>query len=438
MGIVVYKNARIIRGHKAQPIIEEGTIIVDDKGILGYVGSTDEIPHSTYDKIIDLEGRYVMPGLINAHAHFFNSGKPMDNFPDILLSFAEWFLKTWIGKIYLKIGYKQNYRTALNAGITTVRDTGSFYYNDIRCREYFNKKAKKNPMKCQIGPRILACGRMITATGGHGYYFPDRRVADDPWDDRKAVRETIIHEVDQIKICNTEGISDATFIGEAGKVSMTTEEIQAACSDAHSRYKLVATHCESTEGLKRALLAGVDTIEHGARIPEDMIALFLNNPNALRGYTALVPTLSAFFIPDLEHKLKPTEENHIIIENTKLIGESTKEGFLTAVHNGIPIGVGNDASVPRVTHYDLYKELLYMQEFAGLTNQELIHMATVDTAKILGIEDITGTLEAGKSADFIVLDKNPLEDLHNLYKPRHVVARGHCIMKPRFKVFRDV
>jgi imidazolonepropionase-like amidohydrolase len=169
-----------------------------------------------------------------------------------------------------------------------------------------------------------------------------------------------------------------------------------------------------------------------------MIPLFLHNPLALRGYTCLVPTLSAFFIPDLEHKLKPTEANHVIIENTKIIGESIKAGFITALKNAIPIGVGNDASVPRVTHYDLYKELLYMQKFSNLTNQALIHMATAGNAQILDVAQITGSLEVGKSADFMVLDHNPLEDLHHLYKPRHVVARGNFIKKPKFKVYKKV
>lgn len=438
MNYILYKDCHIINGDKNVPLIHNGVIITNSDGLIEYIGLEANMPSLNFDRVINLNHQYVMPGLINAHAHFFNSGKPINNFDDIWIKLATWFLTLWPGKLYLKLVYKKNLRDTVNAGITTVRDVGSLYFNDVRCRNYFNKMAKGKPTQRQIGPRILASGNLITATGGHGYLYPDKAIANDPWADRNAVRKTLTHVVDWIKICNTEGISDATFIGEAGKVSMTSEEITALCDEAHSRNKMVATHCESTEGLRRALLAGVDTVEHGSIITDDLIPLFKNNTKALRGYTSLVPTLSAFFIPDLEHKLKPTEENHIIIENTKLIGEQVKKGFLTALANQIAIGVGNDASIPRVTHYDLYKELLYMQSFSQLSNVELIHMATVDTAKIIGLDSIVGSLDQGKSADFIVLRDNPLQDLNNLYKPRHVVIRGHMILKPKFKTFKDV
>lgn len=436
MQATLYQNCHIIRGPKDFPIIEDGAILVKE-GRIAYVGDADNAP-SVYDTVIDLKGHYVMPGLINAHGHYFNSCRPVNNFSEPMVRFSIGFLKTFIGKLYLKREYRENYRFSVNAGITTVRDVGSLYFNDVKCREYYKKKGKKTPSWRQIGPRIIASGRMITATGGHGYNYPDNAVADEPWHDRKRVRENLMQMVDWIKVCNTEGISDAAFIGEAGKVSMTVEEIKAITDEAHGRNKLVATHCESTEGIKRALLAGVDTIEHGASIPDELIGLFKNNPNSLRGYTSLIPTLSAFFIPDLEHKLKPTEENHIIIENTKLIGAGAKSGFLTAVEHDILVGIGNDASVPRVTHYDLYKELKYMKAFANLSNEKLIEMATRDTAKILNIDHITGTLETDKSADFMVLKANPYEDLDHLYKPVHVVSQGHFIKKPKFKVFKGI
>lgn len=435
--VVMYTNVHIIVGDASVPMIEDGCILVDNQGIIRYVGGKEDVPNAHVVKKVDCQGGYVTPGLINAHAHFFNSGDPMNQFPELLVKFVTWILKTSIGKQILKLEYKQNFRTAINAGITTVRDMGSFYYYDVRYK-HKNKRRPTDKKRKLLFPRIIASGSMITATGGHGCLYPDCCISDDPWTTRKKVRENISHQVDWIKICCTEGVSDAEFIGEAGKVSMTRQEIEAACEEAHSRNKLIATHCESTEGLRRALLAGVDTIEHGAPIPDDLIELFKHNPNSLRGYTALIPTLSAFFIPDLDKKLKNTEENHIIIENTRIIGDGVKTGLITAYNNDIVIGVGSDASVPRVTHYDLYKELGYIKEFLGLSNAELIQMATLDNARILGISSVTGSLEVGKVADFMVLEKNPLEKIKHLYKPNKVIARGMLIDKPKFKVFKHV
>lgn len=446
----LYKNMHLINGHKDISMIDNGILLVDEKGIIAYAGDESGLD-SSYDEnthkdklnsikgtdgkedlqVIDLKGAYVMPGLINAHGHYFNSGKPVNNFPPLLVKLVTWFLKTWMGKLYLRIIYPGNYQTALNAGITTVRDVGSFYYNDIRCRD----RIAEGKMR---GPRIIACGSLITSTGGHGYEFPDRKVADNPWEDRKAVREHILHQVDWIKICNTAGVSDARFVGEAGQPTMTEAEIAAACDEAHSRGFMVATHCESTEGIRRALEGGVDSIEHGAPIPEELVPLFKNNPKALRGYTALVPTLSTFFIPDFEHKLKPTPANKMIIENTRLVGEGCASGLRTAIENGIHLGIGNDSGIPRVTHYNLYQELQNFQKHGGLSAKEIIHIATVGTSELIGTEKVTGSLDKGKSADFIVLDANPLEDLSHLYKPKHVVARGQMIWNPRFKVFKNI
>lgn len=353
----------------------------------------------------------------------------MNNFPPLLVKTVTWFLRTFVGKIVLRYIYNSTYKTAVNAGITTVRDMGSFYYNDIRCRDKYDSGKK-------IGPRVIASGSMITSTGGHGYEFPDRKVADSPWEDRKAVREHIIHQVDWIKICNTAGVSDARFEGEAGEPTMTVEEISAACDEAHTRNFMVATHCESTEGIRRALEAGVDSIEHGAVIEPDMIELFKNNPKALRGYTSLVPTLSAFFIPGFAEKLKKNPANDILIKNTADIGAGCKAGLITAYANDITLGTGNDASVPRVPQYYLYKELLNFHELGGIPIRDVLHIATVDTSRLIGVDDETGTLDSGKSADFIVLDKNPTIDLRYLFRPKHVVVRGHAIMKPKFKTYK--
>lgn len=435
MKTVIYQNATIINGDKSIEPIKDGVLVVDEHGKIAFVGTREAFEsNDTYAgaKVIDLSGKYIMPGLINAHAHFFNSGKPINNFPPKLIKFVTSITKSRLGHIYLHFAYRQNYRTAVNAGITTVRDMGSFFWNDIKCRDYFNRD--KGP----IGPRIIASGKMITSTGGHGYEFPDRTVVDNPWADHQAVRSHEVHLVDWIKICNTAGVSDAKFDGQPGQPTMTVTEIEAACSEAHTRGYLVASHCESTEGIRRALEGGVDTIEHGAEITPELIPLFLNNPKALRGYSALVPTLSAFLIPDFKDKLKKRSYNELIVRNTATIAKGCIKGFVTAVNNGILVGTGNDASVPRVPQYYLYQELLNFQKYGKLTPKEVIHIATVDTAKLINMEGIIGALNVGYSADFIVLNKNPLDNLENLIKPLHVIARGRAIMRPKYKTFKGM
>jgi imidazolonepropionase-like amidohydrolase len=301
---------------------------------------------------------------------------------------------------------------------------------------YFDIKLRKKIEEGEfIGPRLLCAGRGICPTGGHGEWFGF--AVDDKGEIRKAVRRNIRNEVDHIKILSTGGVMDARMVGEAGRPQMTVEEIEVASYEAHRGYLLIATHCESTEGMREALLGGVDTIEHGAEITDELVELFKNNPKSFRGYTAVVPTISAGMgLATLP--IKDTKITQVKHENAKIIELGMIKGLQRAYKEGIKFGVGTDASVPYVPHYNLWKELIYLVKYTGMTNQEAIYYATKNNAEIIGLGDLTGSIEVGKSADFQVVSGNPLENLEYLGDVSMVFIRGNVVKDPKVKKFKKL
>lgn len=427
-----YVGATVINGDKNVPVIENGLILVDEEGMIIAIGAVGEVDVPEGVEIIDLAGKYVMPGLINGHTHLFLDGRPQKDMTAAGSKLIMGLLDTFIGRWLIYGLYKRNTKTFVNSGVTTLRDVGSFFNMDLKVRDAI--KAGKLD-----GPRIIASGAIICPTGGHGSQFPGTLVADGVPEVLRAVRTNYHHGVDWIKICSTGGVTDAKFVGEAGLPHMSVEEIRAVCEDAHRRHLLVASHCESTAGMRDCLEAGVDTIEHGGHIEDDMVELFLDNPHTLRGYTSLIPTLAAARgIWDNRDYLKTSKAHEIILENCRLVMEGCVAGFQKALETGIKIGVGTDSSVPFVTPYNTYHELLLFEQASDLTPLEIIHIATKETAEIINVDYLTGTLDAGKAADFIVLAKNPLEDLHNLKQPHMVVAAGKLYDTPKYKEIEGV
>lgn len=394
-------------------------------GTIAQMGPSTEVAIPSHYRVVDLSGKYVIPGLINAHAHLFGDGKPMAmmSASERMLSLIKRLFASPLGKRLLKARMRRNAQTALNSGVTTIRTAGDFGYLDVAVRDQF--LAGKS-----LGPRLLVAGRSICVTGGHGEMMA--HIIDNPWDGRKAVRDCLRKGSDVIKILSTGGVMDAKRLGEAGRAQMTVEEIAAICDEAHRGGYRVMTHCESTLGIREALLGGVDSIEHGAPIPEDLIPLFKENPRALNGYTTLVSTISAPM--DLcELGTEVLKISEVVQKNSVIIRDGVIAGLKMAIETGIPVGMGTDASVPFVPHYEFWRELVYYQHFAGVTARRAINIATEQNAKLLGIDNITGTLDVGKSADLLVLDGNPLDDLMALEKVVHVVARGHLIEQPTYK-----
>ncbi len=430
-------NCNIIDGNKDSKIISDGVILIENEvegekepGLIIKIGKSDTIEIPKGYKKVDLKGQYVLPGLINAHCHLFGSGKPMKvmNLSDETMQKLMRILATSIGK---KIAYrmmKNNVQNALNAGVTTLRSMGDPFYLDVKLRKMIEEGQI-------LGPRLIVSGLGICPTGGHGGAMGF--VADDKGEIRKRVRKNVREEVDCIKILSTGGVMDARVVGEAGRPQMTVEEIEIACFEAHRAKLLVATHCESTEGIREALQGGVDTIEHGADIPDDLIPLFKNNPKSLRGYSALSPTISAGMgLSTLS--IKDTKITPVKFENAKLIEKAMIMGLRKAYKNQIKFCTGTDASVPYSTHYGLWKELKYYLKYTDMTPQEAIYFGTKNTAEILGIGDKTGSIEIGKFADLQVVPENPLENIDALGNVSMVIIKGNVIKNPKVKKVKKI
>lgn len=417
-------NCTIIEGPAdKQPVPDAAVVVNSTSGLIEKAGSVSGITiPSGYEKI-DLGGRFVMPGLINAHAHLIASGKPSlgDNKST---RFLLKFLKTGVGKkLALKL-IRGNVENALNAGVTTIRSMGDPYGYDISARELVSSGKT-------AGPRLLVSGRLICATGGHGDLLTPI-VIDSPWEGRRAVRTNAGMLVDHIKLISTGGVTDSRKIGEAGQVQMTIEEIAAVCDEAHRRKLTVGCHAESTEGVREALLGGVDTIEHGADFDDEIISLFLNNPNSLHGYSSYIPTLSA---PDniLKNSGQIVNWDEVKQKNAELVFAGQKCGVNKAFTAGIKTGCGTDSGVPFVTHYNVWEELTLLINHGGITAAEAIETATIRTAGILGIDEFTGSITEGKSADMIVLSDNPLEKIETLASPYMVSAGKQLLRNPKVK-----
>lgn len=425
-----FVGATVINGDKRVPVLQNGTVLVGEDGCIEAVGR--DLPLDSSVEVVDVHGKYIMPGLINAHVHLFSNGAAAtkSGAGGSMVNFAYAVLRSFLGKLIMTPVYKNVAKMFVNAGVTTVRDCGSFFCLDIRMK----KRVESGKAE---GPRIIPCGPLIIATGGHGYAMPSCLQISGVPDAIRAAREVIRDGAEWVKICTTGGVTDSKFIGGTECTHLTVEETKAIVSEAHRRNIMVASHCESTQGMRDCLEAGVDTIEHGATIQPDMIPQFLHNPNALRGYTAVVPTLLAGGALH-EHPFEDTPANRIVMANSRHVAEGSDNAMKTAVEHGIPVAIGTDSSVPFCTPYNTYMELVKMQQLTGLSALEVIDYATRGTAEVLNIGSVTGTLDPGKSADFIVLAKDPLQDLHNIKKPQQVVAMGRHYANPRFKEYPGI
>ena len=427
MSKYAFINCNLLDG--LNPDVQSNMTILVDNGKIESVSKSSDAGDLSGYKILDLKERYVMPGLINAHIHLPLSGKgtkasSAGKTQERLLK----ILDTRLGHAVLMSMMKKNISAQLNSGVTTCRSMGDLFFQDVKLRDRVNRGEIP-------GPRLLVAGPIVTPTGGHGEAMGV--TADSPWAVRKVVRGIIREQVDVIKIANTGGVTDARKIGEAGRPTMTYDEVAAACEEAHKAGLMVASHAESTEGVRTALRAGVDTIEHGATLDDEMIELFLNNPRSLRGYSSLIPTLyPAITIGNLDPSI--TYMNDINIKNSIIVYEEMIAGMKRAMEAGIRVGLGTDASTPYVTHYNTWRELEFSVKYAGLTPSQAITNATRINAEILGIDDITGTIEKGKASELIVVDDNPLENISTLSRVKMVMAGSRLIEKPRFKSITEV
>lgn len=425
-------NATIVTGDADGTTLAGQTIVVGDGGTIEHVGPVAETPvPQGIHRSVDCAGKFVVPGLINAHAHLFSDGKPL---PPILLNESAEDLiavlgRSPLGRQLFKRRTKTNVLTQMHSGVTTIRSVGDVAYEVVKVASEIDRGK-------YLGPRVLASGPLLAVTGGHG--APQiALIADSPWDARRHTRLNVRHGVKAIKIAATGGVTDARAIGQAGRQEMTEEEMAAICEEAHNAGIVVAAHAQGRNGILAALRAGVDTIEHGAGMTPEIIELFHDNPRSLNGSSALIPTLNAC-LPLVKLDQSVTGIDDIVRANAEMVFDEMIQGIHDALDNGVTIGMGTDSGLTYVTHYNTWREMDYVARYSGLSRAQALNAATQTNAKILNLDHVTGSIEPGKAADLVVLDANPLDDLRGFLDPAMVVVRGQTLDRPSVTRYTDI
>ena len=416
---IAFCNGKILNGTKEMTVQTGLCLLVEGKTIKGQVPA-GEVP-SGYRKI-DLDGKYLMPGLINMHVHLAGSGKPQKKQRD-----NEKLVKTIMSSALTRaVAYKMVCGFAkdeLMSGVTTIRTVGGLGNFDTRLRDEIAGGKR-------VGPRILAANEGISVPGGH--MAGSVAVAAHNVEEALAhLRRAEAEKVDLVKLMITGGVLDAKEKGVPGELKMPPEMVRAVCEEAHRKGYTVAAHVESPEGVRVALENGVDSIEHGAAPDERILSLFKERGAFL--CTTLSPALPyALFDREITHASEVEQYN----------GNVVFEGIIAcakaALENDIPVVLGNDVGCPWITQYDFWRELYYFHKYVGVSNAFALYTATARSAELAGIGNVTGTLEAGKAADMIVTAGNPLDDLRALRKVEMVVTRGRVIAHPAFRHRKNV
>lgn len=383
-------------------LLKEQSIIVKDNKIQevqkGYVQGGAE------DLIIDLKNKTVLPGLIDMHVHIEGESNPRRYLERFTLNEADVaFKSTTFAK------------TTLMAGFTTVRDLGGSGVN-IALRKAIDRGDV-------VGPRIYTAGKALGTTGGHadptngmkkslmGDPGPAEGVVNSPEDGRQAVRQRYKNGADVIKITATGGVLSVAKSGQ--NPQFTLEEVKAICETAKDYGMHVAAHAHGDEGMQRAILGGVKTIEHGTLMSEETMAMMIEH--------------DAFYVPTITAGKEVSEKAQIegyyppiIVPKALEIGPKIQGTFKKAYEKGVPIAFGTDAGV--FPHGLNAKEFGYMVE-AGMKPIEAIQSATVVNAKVLKNEGL-GSIAKGKYADIIAVDENPLDNIKTLESVSFVMKNG--------------
>ena len=401
--------------------VQEGQTILVEDGKIREILSAEEagkrnLAASGYEEI-DLQGKYILPGLINMHVHLAGNGKPQKKQRD-----NEALVKKIMSNGLTKaIAYNMVCGFAkdeLYSGVTTIRTVGGLGDFDTRLRD--DIAAGKKP-----GPRILAANEGISVPGGH--MAGSVAIAADSVEEALQHLETSkAQKVDLVKLMITGGVLDAKEKGVPGELKMVPEMVKAVCDKAHTMGYMVAAHVESPEGVKVALKNGVDSIEHGAKADEEMISLF-------KEHNAFLCTTLSPALPYALFDRSITNASEVEQFNGNVVFEGIIDCAKAAIANDIPVVLGNDVGCPWITQYDFWRELYYFHKYVGVSNAFALYTATCRGAEMAGIGDITGTLEPGKCADMIVVEKNPLEDLRVLRNVDMVIAQGKVIRVPKVK-----
>ncbi|MDD9891380.1 MAG: amidohydrolase family protein [Gammaproteobacteria bacterium] len=387
---------------------QQQSIILRDNRIDAVVdGYVDPASLPGQVELVDLSDKFVLPGLIDMHVHMLSEISPSSRNDALYITTS---MSAMRGVYYAGI--------TLDAGFTTVRDLGSEPEAIYALRDAINQGLVS-------GPTIFAAGSSLAATGGHGDvdgYIPEllemwtpETICDGPIECRAATREAIKFGAQWIKITATGGVLSDTATGLGQQ--MTDDELTEIVATAHNLGIKVAAHAHGADGINAALRAGVDSIDHGTYLDQESIRLF----NETGAY--LVPTL----LPGIKLP-ESMEGNPFFTDDIKdkayAAGAAAADNIAAAYRGGVNIAFGTDSAV--TPHGLNGEEFRYMVQI-GITEMDAIHSATIGAATLLSQLENLGTIEAGKIADIIAVDSNPLNDITELERVSTVIKSGKLI-----------
>jgi imidazolonepropionase-like amidohydrolase len=398
---ILFRNARIIDGKGANWM---GWVALDGKKIQRVGRGAPAEPLEGYERE-DLHGMALMPGLIDCHVHLRSDG---DADPRAQA------LSDTDGLVGIRCAV--NARRTLESGITTIRDCGCTRHIDFALRRAVAQGLVK-------APRLVLSGEFICMTGGHGWNVGCE--ADGPEGVRLAARKQLKAGADNIKLIATGGI--LTPGTEIGVPQLSVEEMRAGIEEAKKAGKITAAHAHGAQGVKNAVLAGVDSVEHAYLMDEEGADLM-----AARG-TYLVATSTA--VRNVVHFGTKSGIPADVVRKAQQGFESHVRTFQHAWKTGVKLAMGTDSGVPFTRHGNNLDELVYLVEM-GLTPMEAIQTATLNSARLLKMDHLIGSIEEGKLADLVIVDGNPLENIKVLQdkgRLRWVIQDGDAIVRPLTK-----
>ena len=380
-------------------MLADQTILIRD-GKIEAVGKGLAIPSGA--NVIDLSNMTVLPGLIDCHTHLADGAHGTEPIMQLTKSASQTVLES-----------VPNARLTLESGFTTVRDVGVYRaLNDVALRDAINKGYV-------VGPRMFVAGAYITITGGAGAMTgiaPDVQLpldfrygeANSPWEARQKVRLLYHSGADHIKILTTGAV--LTHDSNPNTMEFTPEEIKAVVDEAKSFGLRVEAHAHAAEGIKNAIRAGVASVEHATLIDDEGIALAKEHGTYLD---------MDIYDDECIQSDKTTPKD--FLEHDAALGEAQRQNFRKAVKAGVKMSFGTDAGV---CPYDAApKQFAFMVKY-GMTPMQTIQAATSNAADLLGKSELLGSIKAGKYADIVAVQGNPLEDIRVIEHVKFVMKDG--------------
>ncbi len=390
MSAILFTNANIM--DVVNEKITMGSILVKD-GLIEKVGKSVKAPKGA--ETVDLGGAYVSPGLFNCHTHILMSGEA-DGGGNI-------------GDVAFVVNALANARKLVETGVTFIRDVGGVKYYDIQMRDL----QKKGEI---LAPEMQVSGKNICMTGGHGWN--GGREADGPDDARKAAREQLKAGADWVKLMATGGVMTKGV--EPGSPQLTEEEMRAAIQEAHKVGARTATHAQGTEGIKNALRAGIDSIEHGFYLDQWCLDFMKENK------VYFVPTLSAMYW--IKKNGVEAGIPEWAVKKVNGAFDAHKDSFLRAYKAGVKICLGTDAGTPFNFHDKTAYEMVLMVE-DGMSPWDAVKSGTVNAAELCNVSATHGTIEPGKVCNLTVYAADPIADINNVMNVCMTVIGGKTVYR---------